>query len=148
VGSGERPGGRLEGYRTFDHTGDLGLEVWAETPARLHELAAEALIAQVVLGDLGPLDARLAVSLEGDDPEDLFVHWLNTVLLKAETEHAVWTSVVVDDLGARSLAARLEGQHLDPARHERLREVKAVSFHDLVLDLEPGRSRCRVILDI
>ena len=36
-----------EGFQTFDHTGDLGLEVWAETPERLFELAAEAVLAQV-----------------------------------------------------------------------------------------------------
>jgi SHS2 domain-containing protein len=138
----------LEGYRTFDHTGDLGLEVWAETPERLHELAAEALIAQVMLGDLGPNDARLDVSLDGDDPEDLFVHWLNTVLLKAEIDRTVWTRVTLNRLTPWSLQAVLEGQRLDLARHERLREVKAVSHHDLALDLDPGKCRCRVILDI
>jgi SHS2 domain-containing protein len=122
--------------------------VWAETPERLHELAAEALIAQVTLGDLGPIDARLDVSLDGDDPEDLFVHWLNTVLLQAELERAVWTRVTLEALARDSLTATLEGQRLDLARHERLREVKAVSHHELALDLAPGACRCRVILDI
>lgn len=122
--------------------------MWAETPERLHELAAEALIAQVTLGDLGPIDARLDVSLDGDDPEDLFVHWLNTVLLQAELERAVWTRVTLEALARDSLTATLEGQRLDLARHERLREVKAVSHHELALDLAPGACRCRVILDI
>jgi SHS2 domain-containing protein len=41
-----------EGFRTFDHTGDLGLEVWAESRERLFELSAEALMAQIV--EVGP----------------------------------------------------------------------------------------------
>ena len=37
-----------EGYRTFEHTGDLGLEVWADDPERLYALAAMALHAQLI----------------------------------------------------------------------------------------------------
>ena len=122
--------------------------MWAATPERLHALAAEALIAQVALGESAPNDVRLEVALEGDDPEDLFVHWLNTVLLRSEIEQVVWTRVTVQKLEPRALEAVLEGQRLDRTRHERMREVKAVSFHDLTLDLEPGRCWCRVILDI
>lgn len=138
----------MEGYRTFDHTGDLGLEVWAETPERLFGLAAEALSAQTVVAEPTASDTTLELRLEGDDNEDLMIHWLNTVLLESELKKAVWTHVAVTRLTPRSLAASLAGQRLDRARHERLREVKAVSYHDLELDLSPGRCRCRVILDI
>ena len=137
-----------EGFRTFDHTGDLGLDVWAETPERLHALAGEALMAQVALPAPGPPDATATLSLDGADPEDLFVHWLNTVLLRAELERAVWTRITVTELGPRLIVAKLQGQRLDSGRHERLREVKAISFHGLELDLRPGECRARAILDI
>jgi SHS2 domain-containing protein len=70
------------------------------------------------------------------------------VLLQAELERAVWTRARVRSLTPRSIEATLEGPRLDPVRHVLLREVKAVSYHDLILDLEPGRCRCRMILDI
>src|SRR5213083_2364699 len=101
-----------EGFRTFDHTGDLGLEVWADSPERL-------------------------LALEADDPEDLLVHWLNSALLEAEVRRAVWTRARVHRLTPRAIEARLEGPRLDPARHTLLREVKAVSHHHLSLRLEP-----------
>ena len=44
----------------------------------------------------------------------------------------------------RALAGLLAGPRLDPTRQVFLREVKAVSHHDLDLDLTPGRCRCRV----
>ena len=137
-----------EGYRTFDHTGDLGLEVWAGTPERLHGLAAEALHAQIAEPAAGPAEIRLDLELEGDDPADLLVHWLNTTLLEAEVRRAVWVRATIEALTPRRLKAALEGQRLDPGRHVRLREIKAVSHHHLALELEPGSCRCRLVLDL
>jgi len=137
-----------EGYATFDHTGDLGLEVWAESPERLFAIAAEALVAQVATTPAVHVDVAVTVALEGDDPRDLLVHWLNTVLLQAELEGAVWNRVRVERLDDRSIEGVLSGPRLDPARDVRLREVKAVSHHDLALELAPGACRCRLVLDI
>jgi SHS2 domain-containing protein len=137
-----------EGFRTFDHTGDLGLEVWAETPRRLYALAAEALLAQVVEAGPGPAEEQVDLDLEGDDPGDLLVHWLSTALLEAELRRAVWTRAEVRALSERAISGTLAGPRRDPRRHVFLREVKAVSHHFLGLELEPGRCRCRVVLDI
>ena len=140
--------GVSEGFRTFDHTGDLGLEAWAETPARLYALAAEALLAQVVEARAGAPEVRVELTLQGQDPADLLVHWLNTALLEAELRQAVWTRAEVLALEGRSLEGLLSGPRRDPGRQVFLREVKAVSHHFLGLELAPGRCRCRVILDI
>jgi SHS2 domain-containing protein len=137
-----------ESFRTFDHTGDLGLIVEAETPARLHALAAEALLAQVAVGDAAPPDVDVTLALDGDDAHDLFIHWLNSALLAADVRHAVWTRVTVSALTRQRIEARLEGQRLDPKRHVFLREVKAVSHHHLELELTPPLCRCRIVLDL
>ena len=137
-----------EGFRTFDHTGDLGLEVWAESPERLYGLAAEALLAQVIECRERSPEVRAEVDLEGADPADLLVHWLNTALLEAELRKAVWTRARVTRLAPRSLAGTLEGPRRDAARQSFLREVKAVSHHHLALALEPPACRCRLVLDI
>ena len=137
-----------EGFHTFDHTGDLGLEVWAETPQRLYALAAEALLAQVIEAKDEPPEVRVDLELEGEDAGDLLVHWLSVALLEAELRRAVWTRADVRALSERAISGTLEGPRRDPRRQVFLREVKAVSHHSLALDLEPGRCRCRVVLDI
>jgi SHS2 domain-containing protein len=137
-----------EGFRTFDHTGDLGLEVWAETPERLYGLAAEALLAQVAEAPSGDAEVRRELRLDGHDPADLLVHWLNTALLESELERAIWTRAIVRHLTPHSIEARLEGPRRDPARQVFLREIKAVSHHHLALNLAPPACRCRLILDI
>jgi SHS2 domain-containing protein len=143
-----------EGFRTFEHTGDLGLEVWADGPERLYALAAVALHAQIIQVAATPeappggatIERRLA--LEGEDESDLLVHWLNSSLLEAELARAVWTRAEVRSLTARGLEGSLAGPRRDRVRQVFLREVKAVSHHALELDLTPGACRCRLILDI
>ncbi len=139
---------RADGFRTFEHTGDLGLEVWARSAARLYGLAAEALMAQVVDARGATPELELSVSLTGDDPEDLLVHWLNTVLLESELARAVWTSADVRVLTATALEATLRGVRRDPRRQVFIREVKAVSHHDLELDLAGPVARCRIVVDV
>jgi len=137
-----------EGHRNFDHTGDLGLEVWADSPERLYARAVEALMAQIA--ESGPGEAAIlrSLSLEGDDPADLFVHWLNTTLLEAELNQAIWTRVTVERVTSTHVSATLEGQPRDPRRQVFLREVKAVSHHHFALDLESRPCRCRLVLDL
>jgi len=138
----------VEGFRTFDHTGDLGLEVWADSPERLYALAAEAVMAQIAETDAAEAEARRDLVLGGDGPADLLVHLLNTALLEGELHRAVWTRVVVRDLTPTGLRATLEGQRLDRKRQVFLREIKAVSHHFLKLDLDVRPCRCRLILDL
>ena len=61
---------------------------------------------------------------------------------------AVWTAAEVRTLTPRRVDALLRGPRRDRARHVFLREVKAVSHHDLGLDLTPGACRCRMVLDL
>src|SRR5207249_788720 len=62
-----------EGFGTFDHTGDLGLEVWAESPERLYALAAEAVMAQIARPiETGATEVETGrLELEVQDPGDL-----------------------------------------------------------------------------
>ena len=140
--------GAAEGWRTFDHTGDLGLEVWAASPERLFALAAVALLAQQVEAAGGAGEKRVTLALSGGDAADLLVHFLSTALLEAELRGATWTRAEVRSLTPTSIEATLEGPRRDPARHTYLREIKAVSHHDLALDLTPGACSCRLVLDI
>ena len=137
-----------EGHSTFDHTGDLGLEVWAPSAARLYALAAEVMMALVADAHGAAPGLERAVRITGDDPGDLLIHWLNTVLLESELAKAVWTHAEVHVLTPTALEATLRGLRLDPARQTFLREVKAVSHHALELELNEPACRCRLVLDL
>ncbi len=136
------------GWSTFDHTGDLGLEAWADSPAELYATAAIGLSEQTARAPSGPPEVTVELTLEGDDATDLLVHWLNTTLLESESRRAIWTEARVSHWTPRRLEASLAGPRLDRARQEFLREIKAVSYHDLMLDLGARPCRCRLVLDL
>ena len=146
-----------EGFRTFDHTGDLGIEVWASSPERLFACAALAVLAQVAEIPVGAAgrpgaspgpEVRIRLARSGTDPGDLLVDLCNAALLEAEVLGAVWTRADVAFAGPGRLEAGLSGPRRDPRHQVFLREIKAVSHHDLELDLTPGRCRCRLVLDV
>ena len=137
-----------EGYRTLDHTGDLGLEVWAPSATRLYALAAEALMALVADARGAVSEVEQVVRITGDDPADLLVHWLNTVLLESDLATAVWTRAEVSALTPTALEATLRGSRFDPLSQTFLREVKAVSHHALELELNEPACRCQLVLDL
>jgi SHS2 domain-containing protein len=137
-----------EGHRTFEHTADLGLEVWAPTPERLFARAAEALLAQVAECGPGPAEVRVPAEARGGDEADLLVEWLNRALLAADVERAVWTEVRVEVLEPGRIRGTLAGPRRDRSRQTFLREIKAVSHHGLELDLTPGACRVRMVLDL
>ena len=140
--------GMDEGFRTFDHTGDLGLEVWAGTPERLFARAVLAVLAQVAEGAGHEAEVEVRFAREAPDARDLLVDLCNTALLEAEVRDAIWTDARIAFEGPLRLEAVLSGPRRDPRRQVFLREIKAVSHHDLDLDLTPGRCRCRLVLDV
>jgi len=137
-----------EGFTTFDHTGDLGLEVWAETPERLFARAVLAVLAQVAEATGHEPEVQARATCRSDDPRDLLVDLCNAALLEADVSRAIWTGAHVTWNGGEQLEAEFSGPRRDPRRQTFLREIKAVSHHALELDLAPGRCRCRLVLDV
>jgi SHS2 domain-containing protein len=137
-----------EGSRTFDHTGDLGLEVWAASPERLFGRAALAVLAQVAEARGHQPEVEVRFTRQAPDAGDLLVDLCNTALLEAEVRGAIWTNARIALAGSGRLEATLSGPRRDPRRQVFLREIKAVSHHGLELDLTPGRCRCRLVLDV
>jgi SHS2 domain-containing protein len=137
-------------YRIFDHAADVGVEVRARTLQRLFERATRALL------DLGGGRAaveprrRLRMRVAGASLEDLLVRWLSEILYRQETDGWRFRSCVVEALDRRRLRARgvAMGERLDAARHAPLREVKAVTYHQMRVERARGLWRVRVIFDV
>lgn len=134
-------------YSAFPHTGDVGLEIRADSPGELFATAGRALTEQMARPVPGPEMVRERLELDADGWEDLFVHWLNTLLLRSELAQAWWTGFEIEALSPVRLVAAISGPRRGP-QHERMREVKAVSFHDLKLELAPGGCMARVVIDL
>ena len=136
-------------YRLLDHTGDIGLLVGAATLPALYDAATRALF-DVIL-DVRTVEPRerVEVRVEGAvDAEDLLVRYLSELLFLHDTANWVFRGAEVGELGTGAVVARAVGEAFDPARHEIQRQVKAVTYHRLLLSEDREGWSARVFLDL
>ncbi len=133
---------------TFDHTADVGLAARADTLGELFEALAEGL-ADVICprGQVRASQSRL-ITVEAEDVEAMAVDFLGEVMAAMQTERFMLTKCRVREISPAAVKAELAGEPYDPARHEILTEVKAVTYHQLKIAREGRVWVGRVILDI
>jgi SHS2 domain-containing protein len=137
-------------YRQLDHTADLGLLVRAPSAELLFERMAAALF-DVMLEDIDEVDPggrSIEVTVEAPDREALLVTWLNELIGIAIREEVVLSEFEVRDVGIDRLSARVGGEPLDPARHRYETEIKAATYHYLLVSEDDDGWSGRVILDV
>lgn len=141
-------GGAVKGYRMIDHTADLALEVWAGDEPALLGQAASALIA-ILTEDAGPGEgerATRAAEIEGLDAEDRLVQWLNEVLYLAVVQGFLYEDAELSLAEGGGLRASIRGRA--GAQDRIATELKSVTYHDLLLSIEPDRARARIVIDV
>lgn len=136
------------GYEMFDHTADMGLRVFAASPAELIQPATEALyaaIGEVVAG--APADA-IELRFDGDDRAVLLRDYLSEVLALFERDRRRVTSVLAVTFGASLLKLAAETAVVDDGRSSYHREVKAITYHELAIRRIKGGYEAILIVDI
>ena len=135
-------------YKTFDHTADLGIEVYGKDQRELFVNAGRALFDLIT--DLDKIEAKtsLSLNLEALDREDLLVNWLRELLYFHQSEGYLLNDFVLHDLEEQSLRATVKGEIYEANRHELIREIKAVTYHQLKVTQEKERWVARIVFDI
>lgn len=132
-------------YETFDHTADLGVRVFGKTREALYANAAKAMFDLIAdIKTIRPV-GELEVEVFGQDDVSLMVNWLSELLVVHEVEGFLLSEFDVK-LEGHTLRATVRGEPLDRDRHELRRNIKAVSYHKLLVNSEEGF--VQVIFDI
>jgi SHS2 domain-containing protein len=135
-------------YELFEHTADLGLRVRAPDLDGLFREAAEGFFAVLMEG--GPRSSgsrEFHFELRGERHDDLLRDWLTELLYTFETTGCLLGAFEVR-VGAGRLEATARGAPPEPEVRERLREVKAITYHGLKVEPEDGGWLAEVIVDI
>lgn len=135
-------------YEIFEHTADLGIRVKAATLEQLFADAARGLFAVMApaIDNVRPVQEK-RLSLKADGLEFLLLDWLSELLYAFESERLVLTSFEVRFDGS-TLSAICRGGPFDPERHGGGNEVKAITYHGLLVQQEGQSWRAEVIVDI
>ena len=135
-------------YEHFEHTADLGLRVRAADLNGLFAEAARGLFAMMVenLVDVRPMQTA-TFEISGQDHEYLLFDWLNELLFTFDKQKLVLSEfdVCVNEDG---LTATTRGEPLDPARHQLSHEVKAITYHQLIVEEQSDGWFAELIVDI
>ena len=135
-------------YEQFEHTADLGLRIRSHDLNTLFAEAAECLVSTFVedLATIRPLEP-FEFELAGTDLTFLLFDWLQHLLYRFDGDGMLFSRFEVNVYDG-GLKARMWGEPLDPTRHPLTREVKAITYHDLVVEKTPDGWLAEVIVDI
>ncbi|MEZ6142293.1 MAG: archease [Zavarzinella sp.] len=137
-------------FEFFEHTADLGLRATALTlPELFQEMAGGLLHAIIENWQPNVVQKTRQLVVQGTTAEAdlLLFDWLHELLMLFEMDGFIGTQfqVAFDEDG---LHATVGGLMFDPTSHERGREVKAITYHDLVVEQRGAEWFAEVIVDI
>lgn len=139
------------GYELLEHTADIGIHAWGDTPEAAFEQAAWGLVD--VLGARaprvpgGPAPERVAVVAAGEDRAGLLVAFLNEVLFVHEVEEVAFEAIRVERVTDE--VARAEVEVIPLVEEPDGVAVKAATYHQIEVGAHPdGGTELRVYLDV
>jgi len=132
------------GFREHAHTADWELEVWAPNLAALLEQAAKGMyaLAGMKLQKGHPLERNL--KLEAADAESLLVRFLAELLWLEENENVGFDRISITLSSGFNLHASLKGCTILSVD----KEIKAITYHNLVIQTTPRGLSTRIVFDV
>ena len=141
------------GYRVLEHTADVGVAAWGPTPADAFSMASLGMF-EVVL-DEDPLEWRgqgrketLRVEAEGARWPDLLVNWLAELVYLFDVEGFVPQRFDFARCEPPTASAEIVGVIMRDPADTGGTAIKAVTYHQLLVDISPGSTALQVIFDI
>ena len=135
-------------YRLLDHTADLGIETNGTTLSDLFEKTGNALLHLMFRVTHPGITRLINIDLEGNDLEDLMVKWLSEILYLFEGENMIVTKIIIDHLSTGTIKSTFIVSPYNPELHEIMREIKAVTYHQIMVRKKNNIWTARIIFDV
>jgi len=132
----------------LEHPADLGIEAYGHSLAEAFENAACGLMSVILDPGLVEEKEERKFSLAGADSDQLLVKWLSEILYLYDGQGFVGKKFLIHTLENENLEASVWGEIYSPEKHETRLDVKAVTYHQLLIEQRPDGARVRVYLDI
>ena len=138
----------MQPFRTLEHTADVGFEAFGSTREEVFAHAACALMDLIVDLETIKPGEEVTLQISGPDPESLMVNWLSEILFLQDAEGWLFRVFEIRDLQDDSLRALARGEKFQRSQHQLKLLVKAITYHQLVLEETPLGWRAQVYVDI
>ena len=122
-------------FTILEHTADIGLKVCGSNLTNLFEEAASAFVS-LLLTDCSKTKFQHTTKLEitGEDYVDLMVRWLSEILYLFEAELLVVNHAEIKSISFKKLTAVLKMTEFNPDKHKTINNIKAVTYHNAIIN--------------
>ena len=136
-------------YKLIDHTADFGIHVFGSDLKVLFENAAHAMFDVVADRRKASGIQRRQVDIKGDDWPDLMVNWLRELLYLWNGKGLMVKRTDIVSISKYNISAIAKVDAYDPALHEIKEEIKAVTYHQIVVRPKGDRGwESKIIFDV
>jgi protein archease len=137
-------------YVMFDHTADMGIEIFGRTKKELFANAARALTD--LLFDLPEQKPQRGqekkITVEGADAADLLINYLRELLYLFYGGAFIVRNSEIAEYSNKKLTATLLLEPYDKKKHSLKMEIKAVTYHGVAVAKKKYGWTARVIFDV
>jgi Uncharacterized conserved protein len=141
----------MKNYKTFDHTADIGIEITGKTRKELFSNTVAAMFDVMVdwqSGDaIKPLEEK-TVKITGNDLEDTLINFLREALYLFNGQGWLIRNCEFLELTNKSIVAQLQGEPYNSQKHQLKTEIKAVTYHGLIINKSNKGWQAKVVLDV
>ena len=139
-------------FKFFDHTADIAVEVSAESFEDLFSAAAKAW-QFAVLEKINVRPSKLrTVKIEADTIEELLVNFLSEINYLLLVKKWIFAEIknirILFEEERFLLSADIAGENLNFDKHILKEEIKAVTFHQMVVKKTDATYSTKIIFDI
>lgn len=132
---------------------DTAFEATGDSPSELFQAAAQAVIETMINPSTVTPKWHKAIERQAPDLPTLLFDWLSDIVYLKDAEGVLFqaaTAAVSQDptSGNWTLHGFLNGEPIDPTRHEMRADVKAVTKHLYEVRQDGSRWIARVVLDV
>jgi len=132
-------------FEELDHTADVGIRAFGHTLDELFMNTARGMFSLITDPETVKPVGEYEVRVSAEDVKALMFDFLSELLYLHETQKLLFSEF---DGTVRELAvdARVRGEKIDRDRHPLHMNIKAVTYHEMVVS--PERGLAQVIFDI
>jgi SHS2 domain-containing protein len=135
-------------WELLDHTADVRLFVRGDDIDDFFVTAAVAL-AQLLVGPVLPAaKEHVTLRAEGEGPEELLVDWLRELLYLFSGEGKIAVAHDIIEMDRTSLTARCGCTVFDPERMSVATDIKAITYHALLIVEDDRGLSAEIVCDV
>jgi len=135
-------------FTILEHPSDIGIEARGNTMAEAFQKAAEGLVSLIVdITTVSASDSR-EILIRAPESSQLLVRWLSEILYFYDGQGFISGKFEISKISGTALTATVRGEPFISKKHKTRLDVKAVTYHQLLVSEDSNGALVRVYFDI